>query len=322
MRLALELRASRMIRTMNQHMAVEAGARVHLRARGGGSRLLDAVSGRHVAAGEVGAAVDLIAVVTAVALLAQPGRASLEERRVDRSVRRVATGATVDDRGVLPEEGAALLRVARVTRLVHRLLDEQRRPGRPGRVVAVRARHLGRRARAGRGQRVSRKVTNLGSLRLVAAVADFGLGGLALDFLVRGAGAVAIGAGDALAFMLAAGPVVPRQHVLAVTRETRGVPLSGRRAVLRLDVEDHVRGLRGVLQVGVALPVTALAAGCAGIGLVAVAGLIDRRHVARRRIVTRRAGRVLRQGGLPIRGLVGSGGYHQAADERQGAETC
>src|SRR5450759_1881441 len=276
MRLALELRASRMIRTMNQHMAVEAGARVHLRARGGGSRLLYAVDGRHVAAGEVGAAVDLIAVVTAVALLAQPGRASLEERRVGRPVRR----------------------------------------------VAVRARHLGRRARAGRGQRVSRNVTNLGSLRLVAAVADFGLGGLALDFLVRGAGAVAIGAGDALAFMLATGPVVPRQHVLAVTRETRGVPLSGRRAVLRLDVEDHVRGLRGVLQVGVALSVTALAAGCAGIGLVAVAGLIDRRHVARRRIVTRRAGSVLRQGGLPIRGLVGSGGYHQAADERQGAETC
>src|SRR5450759_2839394 len=220
MRLALELRAGRMVRPMDQHMAVQAGATAHLNARGGRSRLLGTIDGRHVAARQIGAAVDLIAMVTAVTLLTKPRRARLQQRCVGRAVRRVAVGAIVNDGSVLPEEGAASLRMAGVAGLVDRILDQQLRAGRTVRVVAVRARHLGGARQAGHRQRVGRDATGLGALRFVAPEADFGLGRLAQHLLVWRMDAVAVGAGHAPAFMLAPGPVRPWENTRLVTLET------------------------------------------------------------------------------------------------------
>src|SRR5450756_1504869 len=143
MRLAMELRAGRMIRTVNHHVAIQAGTTAHLNTWDGRSWLLSTIDRGHVAARQIGAAVDLIAMVTAVTLLAEPRRARLQQRRVGRAVRRVAVGAIVGDGGVLPEEGAALLRVAGVAGLVDRVLDEHLRRRRTVRVVTVRTRHLG-----------------------------------------------------------------------------------------------------------------------------------------------------------------------------------
>ena len=70
-----------MIRTVNQDVAVQTGTSAHLGTRGGRSRLLGAVDGGKVAGRQIGAAVDLSAVVAAMTLLAQVRRARLQQRR-------------------------------------------------------------------------------------------------------------------------------------------------------------------------------------------------------------------------------------------------
>src|SRR5450759_2971786 len=62
----VDVGAGRMIRPMDQHMAVQAGTSARLNTRSGRSRLLETIGRRHVAARQIGAAVDLIAMVTAV----------------------------------------------------------------------------------------------------------------------------------------------------------------------------------------------------------------------------------------------------------------
>src|SRR5450759_1824823 len=226
MRLALKLRAGRMIRPMDQHMAVQAGTSARLNTRSGRSRLLETIGRRHVAARQIGAAVDLIAMVTAVTLLAQPRRARLQQRCVARAVRRVADGAIVSDGRVVPEERTPLLRMTGVAGLVDRILDEHGRAGRTVRVVAVGTRHLRRARQAGHRQRMGRDPMGLGALLLVAGEADVSLGRLAQHFLLGRVDVVTIVAGHALALMLTAGPV--RTEAKLVTGKTFGVALGDR----------------------------------------------------------------------------------------------
>src|SRR5690349_9903927 len=111
---ALVLRAGRMVRAVDHHVAVEACTGVGLGARALVGERLQVVERRGVAVGQVRPAVHGLRVVAAMAFLAQPRHARLEQRRVHRAVRRVAVGAVVEDRAVFPEERAALLGVARV----------------------------------------------------------------------------------------------------------------------------------------------------------------------------------------------------------------
>ena len=55
-----------------------------------------------------------------VALLAQPRRADFEQLRIGGSMRIMAVDAAFHHRGMLPQEGAAPLRVAPVTGLIDR----------------------------------------------------------------------------------------------------------------------------------------------------------------------------------------------------------
>src|SRR2546425_7245529 len=77
-----------------------------------------------------------------VALLAQPWLRDLQHLFVIRPVGIVTVRAALEYRRVLPEERAALFRVAGVAGVVQRDLLEQRGRARAGRVVARRARHL------------------------------------------------------------------------------------------------------------------------------------------------------------------------------------
>ena len=103
--LSLELRAGRMIRPVNQDVAVQTGARGQLCSRGGRSGLLGALDRRDGRAGQVRTAVDLGGVVATMAVLAQPGHSRLQKRRVAGAVRRVAIGAIVRNRSMLQRYG-------------------------------------------------------------------------------------------------------------------------------------------------------------------------------------------------------------------------
>ena len=59
-----------------------------------------------------------------MALLAQQRRILLQPRLIDRTVRVMAQGAVLGHRRMLPQERAALFRVAGVAGLVHRRLDQ------------------------------------------------------------------------------------------------------------------------------------------------------------------------------------------------------
>src|SRR5882672_5285841 len=97
---------------MTQRVTSEAIAPIHLRARRLIAQWQQPLDRRGVPVREVCAAVHRAGVIRRMAFLAQPGRARLEERGVIRAMRGVAVGAVFGDGGVLPEEGAAPLRVA------------------------------------------------------------------------------------------------------------------------------------------------------------------------------------------------------------------
>src|SRR5215467_4081873 len=77
-----------------------------------------------------------------VALLAKVGTRGDEKHVVIRAVRLMAVRAALAHRGVLPQEGAALLRVAHVADVVDAVRLEKRLGDRAVRVVAVGARYL------------------------------------------------------------------------------------------------------------------------------------------------------------------------------------
>ncbi len=74
-----------------------------------------------------------------VALVAEKRRRRDEKLLVVRPVRAMAIETALDHRGVLPEEGSALLGVALVTQLIAGIAAQQRIRGRPVRLVAVAA---------------------------------------------------------------------------------------------------------------------------------------------------------------------------------------
>ena len=87
---------------MYQYMAVHAVTRVHLSPRSRIGQRSVAIDRGDVSALQIGTTVDLVGMVTAVAILAEPWRTLLEQGGVDRSVRRVTVCAIVDDRTVFP----------------------------------------------------------------------------------------------------------------------------------------------------------------------------------------------------------------------------
>ena len=184
------------------------------------------IDSRHVTVREIRTAVEGLAMVAAVTVLTQHRRSRFQERPDIRAVWRVAVGAVIDNRGVFPEERAALFRMAGIAGLVDRVLDQQRRPVRSMRVVTLGASDL-----AGE-DRVGRDAVNLRPLRLVAGKADLGLGKLVHHPLIGDVNVMAVAAGHAARLMLAAAPVCPRENAGLVATEAGGVSRVRRRQAL------------------------------------------------------------------------------------------
>jgi hypothetical protein len=185
-------------------------------------------------------------------------------------VRRVAVGAIVRDRLMLPEEWTALLRVARRASLVDRFLDEE--------LGAVRAMCV---VTAGTGyfpfqNRVPREAMNLSLLGLVAGRADVGLGQRVQHFLLDRMPFVAVRTRNAVRFVLAASPVRSRKDVCFMTVETGRISRCDRRQVFGLGSKHHLRRLaaRIALVLGT-FAVTPLATRSALIALHPMLGLVD-----------------------------------------------
>src|SRR5450759_2417240 len=102
-------------------------------------------------------------------LLAHERGTGYQQRRNVRTVRRMAVPAVLGDGLMFEQEGAALLRVAGVAGLVHRVLLDQLRSRRAVWIVTVRTYDLADL------DRVGRKLEAFGALLLVAGKADFGL---------------------------------------------------------------------------------------------------------------------------------------------------
>src|ERR1039458_2414020 len=109
---------------------------------------------------------------------------------------------------------------------------------------------------------------NLGLLYLVALCADVGLGHRVQPSLLWRMQFVAVGAGNAVHFVLAARPVRPGTDTRFVTAETGCIPFLCRRKVLGFGTEYQIRRLAAriahVLGTGA---VTGLAAGSAPVCL-------------------------------------------------------
>src|SRR6266508_430134 len=256
-----------------------------------------------------------------VALLAEPRPRQLQQRLVVRAVRVVAVRAALDHRLVAPEEGPALLRVAREAGVVEgRLLEQGGRDG-PVRVVARGAGHL---ALAHRHVGAPHR---LGALLEVAGSAGLDLVGLGELALLRHGlhHLVAVGAGDVAGLVAAALPEDP--GALGVAVEAHGVPLLHGRLVVPGERDQAALALAAT-RVHVRLP--GAVAALAGVGLVRVprleeeeashpglGALVERLLVTtlaglRADIVTvRRGGR----GGRRLRGLLGLGGEVKAEND-------
>ena len=136
---------------------------------------------------------------------------------------------------MLPKEGTALLRVAHVTRLVDRFLDEELRTVGAMHIVTAGTRDFSFQ------DRMPGEAMNLCILGLVALSADFGLGHRVQHFLLYGMRFVAVGAGNSVHFVLAARPVRPSTDTRFVTGETGSIPLRCRRKVLGFGSKHNIR---------------------------------------------------------------------------------
>src|SRR5882757_3860876 len=101
-----------MIGTVDQCVTTQTAPPRHLRPRGARARRLGSVASSDAARRQIGPAVDLVRMVTAVTVLTQPRDARLEQRRSGRAVRGMTERAVVRDRAVFPQERPALLGVA------------------------------------------------------------------------------------------------------------------------------------------------------------------------------------------------------------------
>ena len=91
-----------MIRSVNENVAVQTSSTHQLDPSGGIRQRVDAIHSCQSARLQIRAAVDLRRMIAAVALLAQKGHPGFQQRRVRRAVRRVANGAILRHRFVLP----------------------------------------------------------------------------------------------------------------------------------------------------------------------------------------------------------------------------
>jgi hypothetical protein len=201
-RLALELGAGRTIRSMYQHMAVQAGTRSKLSPRVlRYRRIVKTADTQRIAAHQIGGTVDSAGVIAAMAFLAQVWRASFQQRRFGRTVRCMAVGAIVKHGAMLPQERAAFLGVAGVTGFVDRVLDQQFRTRRTVRIVAIGTDHLAR------IDRVRGNFVGIRTLLLMAGKTNLGLRSLVAHLVYRRVHLVAVIAGQLVALVLTTIPV-------------------------------------------------------------------------------------------------------------------
>src|SRR5450755_2717478 len=210
----LEFGACRMVRPVNQHVAIQARPGVRLSSRTVVRQRLHTIDRRRVSIRQVRAAVDRRAVITGVAFLAQPGHPRFQQWRVSGTVGRMAVGAIVDNRAVFPQERPAFLGMTGVAGFVDRVLDEKLRPGRAMRVMAIGAHYL-----AGK-YRVRRNAVNLRALSLVAGETYIWLRGFGQNWIAGDMDRMAVAAGYIAALMLASGPMRARQDFWIVAGKT------------------------------------------------------------------------------------------------------
>src|SRR4249919_1404750 len=156
MNLSHQLHTRRVVGAVDLGMTVQAGATEQ--------------EGRRISIGQSRAgAGDARVASLRVALLAEQWGPLDEQRRVDGAMRRVAIGAILGDRRVLPQDRTALLGVTAVAGLVQRGLDQQFRCHRAMNFVAGAALHLRE------AHRMHRGLVELGALHLVTGVAHLRL---------------------------------------------------------------------------------------------------------------------------------------------------
>src|SRR5665213_358895 len=178
-----------MIRAVDDRVAKQAAPCIALCCRTLTTQRYAAAGSRHVSVWQVGATIEVFAVVARVAVLAKHWCTNRQQRRRIRTVRRVAVGAVVSHRSVLTQERTALLCVARIAGLVHRLFHQQLRSRRSVWVVTVRTAHLALE------NRMPRETMHLRALVLVATEANLRLRQLVHHLLVGIVRLVAIGTG-------------------------------------------------------------------------------------------------------------------------------
>ena len=167
---------------------------------------------------------------------------------------RVAQGAVLGDRRVLPEQRAALFGMAAVAGLVDGRLVQHRHGRRAVRAVAVAAAHQAE------AHRMRRRLVEVGALLRVAGHADLGLGRLGEHRVVAGVQLVAVGAGELVAVVRADMPGGAGAALVAA--EARLVAFLRGQERARLEAVD--RGLRALDRVSRARPVAGLALQAAG----------------------------------------------------------
>jgi len=168
-----------------------------------------------------------------VALLAQPRPRDLQQEVVDRAVRIVAVEAALAHRGMLPQERAALFRMAFVAIVVDGSLIQKSLAVGPMRIVAARARHL---ALANRHVRRAPDFCALVLVTLETRIHLGELGQLELGRHVRH-DRMAIGAGEPARFMRAAAPQRPLSLLVALQAD-RVVVLWRTARVVRPEGDD------------------------------------------------------------------------------------
>lgn len=238
-----------------------------------------AVSGRRMAGG-------------AVTLLAQPRVSQFKQRSGGRTMRGVTKRAVVADRRMLPEEGAAFLGVTGEAGVVDRFLQQQFRAVAAVRIVAVAAKHLAL------AHRMRRRQMQFGTLRRVASDAGFRLLAARQTRIARRMQRMAARAGDALALVRTAQPVLRGMGNAGLVAGETGFVLRCNRPILADGQIGQRKFLRTFTRrrVRQTVAVAVLTNRRAPVSLDAVPGLIDREDgFAFHFVVTDRAFGVARQ---------------------------
>jgi len=117
-----------MVGTMHDRMAAQTCTPGDLSTGGRIGQRVQTINSSYIAALQIGAAIELRTVITAMALLAQPRSTRLEQGSIGRAVRRMTVAAIIDHRAVFPEEGTAFFGMAGIAGFIQGILDQQLRP--------------------------------------------------------------------------------------------------------------------------------------------------------------------------------------------------